>query len=220
MRRHLLLAALIGCLGLACGEARRFDQAIAVLIDVSGTYTDQRAEVVKILKRDVLPSLVPGDSLVVIRIDSQSYEKENVEAILTLDARPSRANAQKLELARKLDAFAARKVNSLYTDIPGAMMLGAEYLRELGSGSRVLLVFSDMQEDLPEGSVRHMSDVEFAGIRVVAMNVKRLRPDSFDPDRFRRRLAHWETRVQAASASEWRTFLDASKLISYLEGIR
>jgi len=119
-----------------------------VLIDVSGTYADEKPEVVRILKRDVLPALLPGDTLVVIRIDSESYEKENLEALVTLDARPSRANAQKLALARKLDAFASRHEQAEYTDIPGAMMLGAEYLREIEAGSRVMLVFKDTQKTL------------------------------------------------------------------------
>ena len=54
-------------------------------IDVSGTYADEKAEVVKLLKRDVLPGMVPGDTLMLVRIDSQSYEKENLEVMLTLE---------------------------------------------------------------------------------------------------------------------------------------
>ena len=53
----------------------------------------------------------------------------NVEAIVTLDQRPSHANAQKLELARRLDDFAARDVRASYTDIHGAIMLASEYLQ-------------------------------------------------------------------------------------------
>ena len=92
----------------SCADGRRYNQAICALIDVSGTYADEKAEVASILKRDVLPSMLPGDTLLVIRIDSGSYEKDNIEALVTLDPRPSRANAQKLALARRLDAFAAR----------------------------------------------------------------------------------------------------------------
>jgi hypothetical protein len=173
----------------ACGDEARYDQALCVLIDESGTYADEKPEVVRILKREVLPAMEPGDTLLVIRIDSESYEKSNVEALMTLDARPSRANAQKLALAQQLDRLAARNDRAGHTDIPGAMMLGSEYLAELDSGSRVMLVFSDLEVDLAPGVRRSLSENEFDGIYVAAMNVKRLGTDNTDPGTFRRRLA-------------------------------
>ncbi|MDH3518952.1 MAG: hypothetical protein OEM49_00720 [Myxococcales bacterium] len=203
-----------------CNGAQRYDQAICALIDVSGTYADEKREAVAHLKREILPNMVPGDTLIVIRIDSESYEKENVEALLTLDARPSHANAQKLALARRLDAFAEGAVASEFTDIPGAMMLGAEYLSEVGAGSRVMLIFSDMREELPKGSLRPMGEREFEGIQVIAMNVKQLTEDTANPDVFRRRIAAWEERVTARGALGWRTLMDSSKLPDYLAQIR
>jgi hypothetical protein len=212
----LVLAALV----LGCGESRRYDQAIGVLIDVSGTYSDERKETVNVIKREVLPHMVPGDTLIVIRIDSESYDKENVEALLTLDRRPSRANAQKLAVARKLDAFAEESHGSEHTDILGAIMLASEYLSEVGSGSRVVLLFSDMQEDLPAGSKRALAEDELRGTHVAAMNVKRLTRDTADPSVFRDRLAAWEGRARSAGALDWRTFMDSSKLPDYLAAIR
>jgi hypothetical protein len=203
-----------------CSDARRYDQAIGVLIDVSGTYADERQETVRVVKREILPQMVPGDTLLVARIDSESYDRENVLALLTLDRRPSHANAQKLEMARLLDAFAARPMRSAHTDIPGAIMLASEYLGETGAGSRVLLIFSDMQEDLPGGSRRQLDANELAGTRVVALNVKRLGRDQADPAVFRERLEGWGERVAAAGAAEWRTFLDPTKLPEYLESAR
>jgi hypothetical protein len=191
-----------------------------VLIDESGTYADEKQEVVRILKREVLPSMEPGDTLLVIRIDAESYEKNNVEALTTLDPRPSRANAQKLALAQKLDRFAESSARSGYTDIPGAMMLGSEYLAELASGSRVMLVFSDLEEDLPPGAQRMLSRDEFEGIYVAAMNVKRLGKDNSDPAVFRQRVAGWEERVLGAGGRGWRMFMDASKLADYLAEVR
>jgi hypothetical protein len=216
-----LLAALALVVAVtACSDARRYDQAICVLIDVSGTYADQKAEVVRIVKREILPAMVPGDTLLVIRIDSQSYEKNNVEALVTLDPRPSRANAQKLALSHKLDEFAAGDATSTHTDIEGAMMLGAEYLHELASGSRVMLIFSDMVQDLPAGARRIIAEDEFDGIRVIAMNVTHLSRDDANPQIFRTRLSGWEDRVVAANAVGWRTFLDSTKLPDYLGEIR
>ena len=205
---------LVGCMG-----GRNYQQAVCVLVDVSGTYADEKAEVVKLLKRDVLPGMVPGDTLMLVRIDSQSYEKENLELMLTLEARPSRANAQKLALAQQLDSFASEPGRSKYTDIPGAMMLAAEYLREIPSGSRVMLIFSDLAEDLPAGTQRQLGESEFEGISVVAMNVKRLEKDGRNPEVFRKRLSEWEKRVIAAKATGWRTLMDPGKLPSILEEV-
>jgi hypothetical protein len=219
MRRWTLLLLLLP-LALGCSDGHRYEQAVAVLIDVSGTYADEKAEVAKILKREVLPALVPGDTLLVLRIDSESYQKDNLELLVTLDHRPSHANAQKLGIARKLDEFSAGTERSEYTDIPGAMMLAAEYLHEIPSGSRVMLVFSDMREDLPEGATRRLAETEFEGIQVVAMNVKRLASDNDDPTRFRTRLARWEQAVTKSGALGWRTLMDSAKLPGYLEEIR
>lgn len=221
--RAIALALSIGAAGLVgigCQDGRSYDQALCVLIDVSGTYADQKSEVVRILKREVLPALEPGDSLMVIRIDGESYEKDNIETLVQLDPRPSRANAQKLAVAKRLDAFARGERTAEYTDIQGAMMLGTEYLHELESGSRVMLVFSDMRQDLPAGTRRELQQDEFSGIDVVAMHVKRLDSDNADPTVFRARLARWERRLLDAGASGWRTVMDASKLPEHLSGLR
>lgn len=211
----LLVSQSTGCLDMTSTET-----AICVLIDVSGTYSDQKGDVVNIVKRDILPTLVPGDTFITILIDSESYEKDNVAAITTLDARPSRANAQKLALAQELDAFARSTARSRFTDIPGAMMLGAEYLQEARGSNRVMLVFSDLREELPQGTKRVMRPDEFAGIEVVAMNVKRLGADSADPAAYRSRLDSWRDRVEGAGGSSWRTVMDANQLPEILDSLR
>jgi len=216
----IVLAIVIGALLLGACESRRYDQAIAVLIDVSGTYADQKAGTVDVIKREILPNMVPGDTLLVIRIDSESYERGNVETLLTLDRRPSHANAQKLAAAKKLNSFAVRKGSSKHTDIPGALMLAAEYLSEIQAGSSTILLFSDMQEDLPPGFRRELEENELENVHVVAMNVKRLGRDTADPKQFRKRLATWEKRVVSAGAAEWRTLMDTAKLPTYLTAVR
>ena len=204
----------------ACSDASHYSQAVAVLVDTSGTYADQEPDVARIVKREVLPELVPGDTLAIVRIDSESYEKADVIQLVTLDQRPSHAAAQKLALAKALDAFAARGERSQYTDIPGAMMLAAEYLHETGAKSRVILLFSDMQSELPPGAKRHFSEREFEGIRVAALNVKQLGPDNANPDVLRARLASWEKEVTRAGAGGFTTFLDPAKLGPFLAEIR
>ena len=221
MNARLLALSCTAALVLSgCSDASHWSQAVAVLIDVSGTYADQKPEVARIVKREVLPSLIPGDTLAIVRIDSESYEKDDMIAFATLDQRPSRANAQKLALAKKLDEFATRDERSKYTDIPGAMMLAAEYLHETGAKSRAILLFSDMEAELPPGTTRRFGEKEFDGIQVVALNVKKLSADNADPDALRTRLAAWEHAVNRSGAGSWQTFLDPAKLGPFLAEIR
>ena len=205
---------------LGCDEATRYDQAVAILIDVSGTYADRKGDTVDLIKRQVLPDMVPGDTVFVIRIDSESYDEKNLVALMTLDRRPSQANAQKLSLAQTLDAFAERRDHANHTDISGAIMLASEYLREIEAGSSTILVFSDLQTDLPPGAKRTLEEGELEGMHVAAINVKRLTGDTYDPAIYRARLKRWEREVKRAGATEWRTILDPMRLPPYLTEIR
>ena len=212
MNRLLLALA-----ALSCTSGAQYAQAVVALVDVSGTYADQKPEVINVIRRGLLPKLTPGDSLVVIRIDSESYTRKNVEASVKLDPRPSKANAQKLAFAGQLDEFARRPTRAAHTDIRGAMMLGAEYLRETGAGRRTMVVFSDMEEDLPRGVKRELSPTELAGVRVLAMNVKRLAADNADPTAYRQRLISWEKQVTAHGAKEFKVVLEPDKLADMLD---
>jgi len=100
------------------------------------------------------------------------------------------------------------------------MMLGAEYLQEARGDRRVMLVFSDLREELPKGTKRELRPDEFQGIEVVAMNVKRLGPDSADPAVYRRRLESWRERVEGSGGASWRTVMDANQLPEILEQLR
>jgi hypothetical protein len=186
------------------------------LVDVSETYTDQKAQVADLIKKGILPELLPGDTVVLIRIDSSSYAQENVVARLTLDDRPSHANAQKLDFARQLDAFVLEDDGARHTDIQGAFMLAAEYLRETRAGTQTIVAFSDMKEELPRGVHRTLDANELADIRVVAVNVKKLDGDNQNPAVYRGRLHTWEQLVLSSGAREWHVIVDGPKLVDYL----
>jgi hypothetical protein len=211
------LALAIAALCASCTSGARYQHAVVALVDVSGTYADQKPEVVNVIRRGLLPRLTPGDTLVVIRIDAESYTRKNVEASMKLDLRPSKANAQKLAFAGQLDEFARRPVRAPHTDIRGAMMLGAEYLRETGAGRRTMIVFSDMEEDLPPGVKRDLAKDELAGVRVLAMNVKRLAADNANPAAYRLRLTSWEKQVTSHGAKEFKVVLEPEKLADMLD---
>jgi len=202
---------------LSCSSNKNYAQAVVALVDVSGTYADQKPEVVNVIKTGILPKMQPGDSLFVIRIDDESYKKANLEGGMTLDVRPSKANAQKLAFATQLDQFATKHERSRHTDIRGAMMLGAEYLKETGAGQRTIVVFSDLEEDLPKGVKRTLAPDEFAGMRILAMNVKKLNADNANPSAYRARLASWQQQVRSHGAKEFQVVLEPDKLDELLE---
>ncbi|HEY3487108.1 MAG TPA: VWA domain-containing protein, partial [Gammaproteobacteria bacterium] len=142
MKRTIKISmAVLIAFGLSgCGDSKQYETAMCALVDISGTYAHEKPNVVKIIKAGLIPNLEPGDSLFFITIDSNSYNEEDLQAKVTLDYIPSKANSQKLEFANKLDEFAKGELRSQYTDISGAMMLCSDYLKNTGSGNKAIIV--------------------------------------------------------------------------------
>ena len=212
IKKHFLLAFSLVTVVAACTESKQYETSFCTLVDISGTYSSEKGSVVNIIKAGILPEMIPGDSLYFITIDSNSYTKDNLITKLTLDYRPTKANQQKFTLSKKLDKFASGNARSRHTDISGAMMLCSDYLKEARSGTQVMIVFSDMFEELPAGVVRKFADDEFSGIDVAAMNVIKLNKDSTNPEVYRKRLKHWDERIVGSGANSWTTLLDATKI--------
>jgi len=108
-------------------------------------------------------------------------------------------------------------MHARYTDIRGAMVLGAEYLKESGAGTRTLVIFSDMEEDLPKGVKRDLAPDEFAGMRLLAMNVKKLGTDNANPAAYRARLAGWKAQATSHGAKEFQVVLQPDRLDELLD---
>jgi hypothetical protein len=102
-------------------------------------------------------------------------------------------------------------IGSRYTDITGGLIQGAEYLNEAGAGTRTIIVFSDMQEELDKITQRDFP-INLKNIRVVAINVVKLTTDNVDPRRYMGRLEAWQKRVEEAGAREWRVINDLERL--------
>ena len=217
MKRALMLTL---SLMSACDDGSTRAQAICALVDTSGSYRDEIAEASAVLRTAVLPRMRPGDSLIVVRIDDNTYERQNVDFSVTLDKRPLRANAQKLEVAETLAGLPARSARAKHTDISGGMMLCAEYLSEMRAAKKIMIAFSDMKEELPPGVARTFSDNELQGMRVLAMNVKRLKQDSAQPAVYRARLSEWERTVKAKGSSDFNVIIEPEKLVAYLDEMR
>lgn len=185
----------------ACGDSRMHSQAVYMLVDTSGTYTKEISKATKIISY-LLATLNPGDSLAVAKVETRSFTEKDIVAKVTFDGRPSQATQQKRVFKAKIEAFSKDIHGSSYTDITGGLIQGAEYLNETKAGTKTIVIFSDMQEELGKGTVRDFP-IKLDGIRIVALNVSKLGTDNADPRLYLDRLARWKARVLKAGATEW-----------------
>jgi uncharacterized protein with von Willebrand factor type A (vWA) domain len=209
MIKRLLLFFLVVTFS-GCGDQRSHAQAVYVLIDTSGTYAQEAAKA-QVIVNYLLGTLQPGDSLAVARVENRSFTEKDIIAKATFDVRPSQANAQKRAFRDATDGFLKNVRPSRYTDITGGLLQGAEFLNETGAGTKTIVVFSDMQEELDKITMRDVP-MNLKRIRVVAVNVVKLKTDNIDPRRYFGRIEAWQKRVQGAGATEWRVINDLERL--------
>ena len=214
----LLLSGILMLAG--CSDNKSYETAICALADVSGTYAQEKGSMVQIIKTGLIPKMVPGDGFYFIAIDSNSYAEDNLITKVTLDYRPSEVVKQKMAFSKTLDQFAADDLKSDYTDISGAMMLCADYLKASKAGYRLMFVFSDMKEELPSGLTRVFEADEFSGIDIAAMNVIKLDKDSANPQIYRDRLKDWNKKLNEAGAKSWTNLMDAAKIPEFIESVK
>lgn len=215
MLNRAIIAALLLILAVpGCGDSRSNAQAVYMLIDTSGTYA-QEAGKAQLIVNYLLGTLQPGDSLAVARVESRSFSERDIIAKATFDARPSQANAQKRVFRANVDGFLKTVKGSRYTDITGGLLQGAEYLNETGAGTKIIIIFSDMQEELDRVTMRDFP-ISLKNIHIVAVNVVKLKTDNVDPRLYLGRLEAWQKRVEAAGASDWRVVNDLGRLETVL----
>ena len=209
IRRAFLLCLAAAALA-GCGDSRTHTHAVYVLVDTSGTYAQETGRA-QVLINYLLGTLNPGDSLAVARVESRSFSEKDIIAKATFDQRPSQANAQKRAFRDTATGFVNSAKSSRHTDITGGLLQGAEFLNETGAGIKTLIIFSDMQEELDKVTQRDIP-MNLKDIRVIAVNVIKLKTDNVDPRRYYGRLDAWQKRVQAAGAAEWRVINDMERL--------
>ncbi|KPK11098.1 MAG: hypothetical protein AMJ68_07115 [Acidithiobacillales bacterium SG8_45] len=209
----LILAALAAVSISSCSSDNG-RHAIYMVVDVSGTYARQSDKARDVLKY-LLINANPGDTLALARIDSRSYSEKNIVAKVTLENVPSKANAQKKEFASEADRFVnkiRRARGSAYTDISGALILATEFLRETGASKQTIVIFSDMKQELGEGTVRNFN-FDVKGIRFVVINIVKLRSDNVDPRRYKNRMEAWQKKLMESGAAEWVVITDMDKVL-------
>jgi hypothetical protein len=213
MRRLLLTAGLAAALAGCSGEAAPTNRGVYLLMDTSGTYTEELTNAQTIINA-ILAKLEPGDSFAVARVDTGSFSEKDLIARVTFDERPSVANQQKRKFRDQIDAFVKSVQPAAYTDITGGVLQAVEYLNEKQPGRKTILVFSDLQEDLQDGYVRDIP-LTMDGFEVVALNVTKLRSDNVDRREYMNRLESWQNRVVSGGGT-WRVINDLDRLVRIL----
>ena len=192
-----------------CSQKVDRSKGVYLLLDTSGTYVVELNKA-KAIVNYLLGTLQPGDTLAVGRIDTGSFSEKDIVAKVTFDTRPSMANNQKRAFQKKVNDFVAKVDKSNYTDISGGILQATEYLNEVGSGRKYILIFSDLQEELAKNHVR---DVPFQlnGFEVVALNVTKLREDIRDPKNYLQRVKRWRKKTEDGKGS-WCVINDLERL--------
>lgn len=215
LRNLRAAAALVVAFALSgCSGATPPGTGVFLLIDTSGTYAgeiDRAQSVINYL----LGTLDPGDSFGVARIDGGSFSEKDILMRTTFDERPSVANDQKRRFMEEVTLFADTVRTASHTDITGGVLQAVEWLNEVNPGRKTVLIFSDMEEDLPEGHIRDFP-IELDGVRVVALNVTKLRADNVDPREYMDRLEAWRERV-VQGGGDWAVVNDLERLDVALE---
>jgi len=207
--KNLFLAILCVVLVSCSGDATPRNTGVFMLVDTSGTYTEELDKAEQII-RYTLSKLDAADSFAVARIDTGSFSEKDIVAKASFDDRPSAVNRQKRLFAQQVSDFVASADPSPYTDITGGLLQAVEFLNEKGTGKKTILIFSDLKEDLEEGYIRDI-DVQLQGFEVIALNVTKLRSDNIDPREYLARLEQWQGRVEK-TGGEWRVINDLDGL--------
>lgn len=182
---------------------------VYMLLDTSGTYREELSKAEQII-RYTLSRLGETDTFAVARIDTGSFSEKDIIAKATFDDRPSAVNRQKRLFAQQVSEFVENAKSSAYTDITGGLLQAVEFLNEKNTGTKMILIFSDLKEDLQEGYIRDF-DVELEGFEVIALNVTKLRSDNIDPREYLARLEEWKGRVEK-TGGHWRVINDLDGL--------
>ena len=207
--RRLTYLAVTALFVAGCSDAGPRNIGVYLLLDTSGTYTEQLDKAEQIINY-TLTRLNGLDSFAVARIDTGSFSEKDIIAKVTFDDRPSAANAQKRLFSETIHTFLKSVRPASHTDITGGLLQAVQFLNEKEPGRKIIFIFSDLKEDLMEGYIRDFP-VPMENFEVVALNVTKLSSDNIDPREYLDRLDMWQARLEAEGGS-WRVINDLDRL--------
>lgn len=208
MMKQLVAVGLCVLLG-SCGEPVARNQGVYMLIDTSGTYTEELDKAQQVINY-TLAKMNPGDTFAVASINTGSFSEKNIQAKVTFDDRPSITNKQKQAFQQSIQKFVDEAKPASFTDITGGLLQAVEFLNEKQPGSKTILIFSDLKEEIKEGYNRDVP-LKLDGFNLVALNVTKLRSDNVDPNLYLGRLDEWKSKVEQ-SGGHWQVVNDLERL--------
>lgn len=208
-KASILLLVLVAWLTACSKDTGPYNEGVYMLLDTSGTYTKELAQAQRIISF-ILAKLNPGDAFAVAQVNSASFSEKDIIRKQTFDDRPSMANEQKRKFQKAVNKFVKGVKPSSYTDITGGLLQAIEYLNEANTGRKIILIFSDLKEELRPGYVRNIP-LKLKGFQVIAVNVTKLRSDNVDPREYMKRLEEWQSKVVTGGGS-WKVINDLERL--------
>lgn len=195
--RILRLAALLASTAAlaACNLVTSTNRAVFFLFDASGTYAKSAPAAAKAASY-LVSELQPGDWIGASQISSCSFSEKEILLQQQIPETPSRAAEVKRELFGKLKTYSEQVKPTKFTDIHGALAQAAFELRQRPENERVIVVFSDMIEDLAKNCDTSDVKLDLSGISVVASNVIKSNPA--DPEKYFKMLQDWEALITQA----------------------
>lgn len=198
----------------ACDLVTSTSRAVFVLFDASGTYAASVPTAARSASL-LISDLQPGDWIGVGQISSCSFSEKEIITQQLLPETPSRASAAKREMFTRLQTYSENVKPTKFTDIHGALAQAAFELRQRPEGSRHIVVFSDMVEDLAADCNTADSQLDLSGINVVASNV--IKSDPANPDKYFAMLKDWE-RIVTEAGGTWDMALSPDQLPALVLG--
>ena len=212
LKRLASLAVLVSVA--ACGAITSNSKAVFMLVDVSGTYVREVPDAIMTAKL-LTSKLNSNDMFAFGEIGSCSFSDNSLIVRRTLPGTPSQAALAKQDVFRSLETYGEQVDATDWTDIRGGLRYAASELEQSDQGKRIIVVHSDLVEDVsPEGDTSELS-LDLEGITVIVTNVTRSDREASDPDAYFRRLEEWQALVEEAGG-KWVHANSRDRLLEYI----
>jgi hypothetical protein len=198
------LRTLAGFAGLfavaACGAVTSNSAAVFMLVDTSGTYVKEVPDAIRTAKL-VTSKLNSNDMFAFGQIGSCSFSDASLVVRRTLPGTPSQAAYTKQEVFSELDGYGERVEATSWTDVKGGLRFAATELEQTDQSSRIIIIVSDLVEDVSPDCDTSGLKLDLAGITVMATNVTKLDSEASNPDAYFERLEEWKILVENAGGT-------------------
>jgi hypothetical protein len=208
----IMLATMV-LLSVGCARHTERTKGVYLLVGTSDTGTDEPNKAGSVVNY-LLGNLDLGDTLVVARIDTGSFGGKDIIAKATFDQRPSVMSAQKRVFQKQIADIVAPEAGGGQPDICGGLLQAVQYLNQLETGRKYILIFSDLNEEPGEGPAKDLP-FHLEGVNVIALDVFKQGDDIRDPEKVRQRMTPWQARTESGGGI-WQVINDLERLDSLL----